>query len=89
MANNSSSALMYEQGHYVILETNQPEVILSLEEALIKLQQTVQQYPDCLPADVQALTTDREKAEQLLNTVCELDLGRDQYLQWFAVRLEK
>ncbi|MEB3294582.1 MAG: chlororespiratory reduction protein 7 [Synechococcales bacterium] len=89
MAQASSSALMYAEDHYVLLETSQPEVILSQAEILMKLQQIVQQYPEALPPDVQGLTSDRAQAQQLLNTVCELDLGRDRYLQWYAIRLEK
>jgi hypothetical protein len=38
---------------------------------------------------LEQFATTAEQAQYLLDTVCELDLGPAEYLQWYAVRLEK
>ncbi|HLO88192.1 MAG TPA: chlororespiratory reduction protein 7 [Nostocaceae cyanobacterium] len=83
-------SLMYQEDNFVVLETNQPEQFLTAPELLTKLQQVLQQIPfEDLPPDVQKFSSVTEQAQYLVNTSCELDLGPGQYLQWYAVRLEK
>ncbi|MGI0493125.1 chlororespiratory reduction protein 7 [Alkalinema pantanalense CENA528] len=84
-----SQSLMYQQDHYVVLETNQPEQFLTAAEMLEKLQQVIQTHPDVLDPDVQALPSIEVQAQYLLDTVCELKPEPGQYLQWYAIRLEK
>lgn len=81
--------LMYREDHFVVLETNQPEQILTTAEMLEKLRSVLAQRQDDLPSDLQSFSTVEEQAKYLLDTVCELDVGPGQYLQWYVVRLEK
>jgi hypothetical protein len=82
--------LMYQQDNFVVLETNQPEQFMTLSELLEKLKTTLQQLKiQDLPPDLQKINTVEGQAQYLLDTTCELDLGPGQYLEWYAVRLEK
>jgi Protein CHLORORESPIRATORY REDUCTION 7 len=76
------------EDHYIVLETNQPEIILEAAELQSKLQSLFQKTPDLIPVDIRSLTPEAQ-VRSLLDTVCELDMGTGQYLQWYAVRLEK
>ena len=83
-------SLMYQQDDYVVLETNQPEKFLTSTELLEKLKQTLQQLKEEeLPHNLKKIDSLQAQAEYLLDTSCELDLAPGQYLQWYAVRLEK
>ncbi len=83
-------SLMYQQDDYVVLETNQPEKFLTSTELLEKLKQTLQQLKEEeLPHDLKKIDSLQAQVEYLLDTSCELDLAPGQYLQWYAVRLEK
>ncbi|HEY9872789.1 MAG TPA: chlororespiratory reduction protein 7 [Candidatus Obscuribacterales bacterium] len=81
--------LMYQQDAYVVLETNQPEQLLTPEEMLEKLKATLAHRQNDLPRDLQKFTSVEAQAQYLLETSCELDVEPGQYLQWYAVRLEK
>jgi hypothetical protein len=80
---------MFQEDAYVVLETNQPEQILSAEELLEKLKAVLSQRQDDLPRDLQKFTSVEEQAKYLMETSCELDVGPEGYLQWYVVRLEK
>ena len=80
--------LMYRQDVFVVLEPNQPEQFLTEAELLEKLGVILSQQQD-LPQDLQKFTSVDAQARYLLDTSCEFDLGPGQYLQWYAVRLEK
>ncbi|MBD0385856.1 MAG: chlororespiratory reduction protein 7 [Nostoc sp. C3-bin3] len=83
-------SLMYQQDHFVVLETNQSEQFLTQSELLEKLKTTLQQLIiEDLPPDLQKFDTAEAQAQYLLDTTCELDIAPGQYLQWYAVRLEK
>lgn len=82
-------SLMYQQDHFVVLEANQPEQILTAAELLEKLKVTLAQRQHDLPRDVQKFTAIEAQAQYLLETSCELDLEPGQFLRWYAVRLEK
>lgn len=83
-------SLMYQQDDYVVLETNQPEQFLTSTELLEKLKQTLQQLQEEeLPHELKKIDGIEAQAQYLLDTSCELDVGPGQYLQWYAVRLEK
>ncbi|MDZ8028679.1 MAG: chlororespiratory reduction protein 7 [Nostoc sp. DedQUE01] len=82
--------LMYQQDNFVVLETNQPEKFLTTSELLEKLKTTLQQLKiQDLAPDLQKFDGVEAQAQYLLDTSCELDIGPGQYLQWYAVRLEK
>ncbi len=87
----SMAALLHQEDYFVLLETNQPEQILTAAETLEKLTQVILQQGADLPLGLglEQFDVPSEQAQFLLDTVCELTLGPDEYLQWYAVRLEK
>ncbi len=82
-------SIMYQEDAYVVLETNQPEEIMSAEELLEKLKGMLQNYPDEVPRELSKFDTVEEQAKHLMETGCELNVGEGQYLQWYVIRLEK
>lgn len=82
-------SIMYQEDAYVVLETNQPEEIMSPDELLHKLKGVLQSYPDELPRDLKKFDTVEAQAQHLMETSCEFDVGEGQYLQWYVVRLDK
>lgn len=81
--------LMYQQDAFVVLEPNQPEEFLTPVELLEKLKGILAQRQHDLPRELQKISSIDAQAQYLLDTSCELDVGPGQYLQWYAVRLEK
>ncbi|WP_309738282.1 chlororespiratory reduction protein 7 [Chamaesiphon sp. OTE_20_metabat_361] len=84
-----SDSLMFNNEAYVVLETDLPEQILTPAEMSAKLQEIVIKFADDLPIDVQQISGVNERVKYLLDTSCELDLAPGEYLQWYAIRLEK
>ena len=82
-------SIMYQEDGFVVLETNQPEQILSAEELLEKLQKILQFRQDDLPRGLEALISLEEQARYLMENFCELDMEPGKYLQWYVIRLEK
>jgi len=83
------SSLMYQEEMFVVLETDQEEQFLTPEELLDKLKIVLQNYPEELPRELQKFSNLEEKATYLRDNFCELDIGKNGYLQWYVVRLEK
>ncbi|BAU43584.1 chlororespiratory reduction protein 7 [Leptolyngbya sp. O-77] len=81
--------IMFREDAFVVLETNQPEQFLTAEELLQKLASVLETMQDSLPRELQNIPTSAAQARHLLDTACELDIGPGQFLQWYAVRLEK
>lgn len=81
--------LMYQQDAFVVLENNQPEQFLTPVELLEKLKVILSQRQQDLPRELQRFNSIEAQAQHLLDTSCELDVEPGQYLQWYAVRLEK
>lgn len=82
-------SIMYQEDAFVVLETNQPEQILTPEELLAKLQEVLKSRQDDLPPDLQKFDSIAAQAEYLRGNYCEFDLNPGEYLQWYVVRLEK
>jgi hypothetical protein len=82
-------SIMYQEDAYVLLEPNQPEQILMADELLEKLKVVLAERQDDLPQELQRFTHLEEQAKHLMETACELDVGPDGFLQWYAIRLEK
>jgi len=82
-------SIMFQEDAFVVLETNQPEQIITSAELLEKLKATLATRQDDLPRDLQKFTSVEEQAQYLMETSCELDVGPGEYLQWYVVRLEK
>ncbi len=83
------AALLHQEDYFVVLETDQPEVIVTAAEILAKLTQMIQTQEMPPGLGLEQFATPEAQAQYLLDTVCELALGPAQYLQWYAVRLEK
>ncbi|MEO1210316.1 MAG: chlororespiratory reduction protein 7 [Cyanobacteria bacterium J06638_20] len=81
--------IMYQEDAYVVLETDQPEVFLSAEELHQKLMDILAQRQDNLPYELNGIEGVQNQSKYLMETACELDMDPGQYLQWYAVRLEK
>jgi hypothetical protein len=86
---NMADSLIYQEDHFVVLETNQPEQFLTAAEMLEKLRSILAQRQEGLPPDLQKFSTVAEQAQHLIDTACDLEMEAGQYLQWYAVRLEK
>lgn len=82
-------SLMYEEDHFVVLESNQAEQLLTAAELQDKLESILARQQDNLPRDLQKFSSISQQAQYLINTCCDFDLGPGEYLQWYAVRLEK
>jgi hypothetical protein len=80
---------MFQEDAFVVLETNQPEQLLTPTELLEKLKVVLATRQDDLPRDLQKFASVEEQAQSLMDTSCELDVGPGEYLQWYVVRLEK
>lgn len=85
------SASLRQEDYFVVLESNQPEQILTAAETRSKLVQVLHSKADEIPPGLglAQFDTAEAQAQHLLDTVCELDMGPDAYLQWYAVRIEK
>ncbi len=84
-----TDSLMFQEDNFVVLETNQPEQFLTAAEMLDKLKNILATRQDDLPKDLQKFASIEEQAQYLLDTSCDLDVGPGEFLQWYAVRLEK
>jgi Protein CHLORORESPIRATORY REDUCTION 7 len=84
-----SDPRLYNLEHFVVLEADQPEQFLTTAELHQKLKLILTDQPVNLPSDIQRLGSIDEQAQYLLETYCDLDLGPGQFLQWYAVRLDK
>lgn len=83
-------ASLYSEDHFVVLETNQAEEILTAEELFEKLQGILEQRPpEDLPRDLQQLDNLGDRTRHLIENACDLDMGAGEFLQWYAIRLEK
>jgi hypothetical protein len=84
-----SDSLMFNNDAYVMLETDRPEQILTPAEMFDKLKEIVIKFADELPGDVLRIENIDDRVQYLLDSSCELNLAPGEYLQWYAVRLEK
>ncbi len=83
-----ADSIMYQEDGYVVLETNQPEQLLTKEELLAKLSQILESTTE-IPRDVAKFNSLTEKSEYLLENYCEFNVDENSYLQWYVVRWEK
>ena len=82
-------SIMYQEDGFLVLEPDQPEQILTSEELLEKLKIILLTRQNDLPRELQKFTTVETQAEYLMENFCDLDMGADNYLQWYVIRLEK
>lgn len=81
--------MMYQQDDFVVLEPNQDEQFLTAAELLAKLKSVLANNQQQLPQELHQFASIDAQAQYLMDTSCELVLAPGQYLQWYAVRLEK
>ena len=87
-----AASLLYHEEMFVVLETAQPEVFLTPAELTQKLQTLLDnERHDIidLPRSLDKFATTVEQAVYLRDNFCELERANGDYLQWYAVRLEK
>ena len=82
-----SNPLIRAIDHYVVLEPDQPERLITAEETLAWLMGWLESL-ECLPEDLQQQPSLEAAALRLLDTACDLEISPGFTLQWFAVRLE-
>ncbi len=80
---------LYEQNAFVFLEAGKHEELLSANELKAKLGDLLRVHAADIPADVTGCGDIGQQVQYLIDSYCELTIGGDQYVQWFAVRLEK
>ncbi len=87
--------LMYAEDHYVLLRPHCGEEFLTAAEMLSFLTTIVLERGDELPADLlpkpiaDHTANARDIAQSLLDRTCELNFAAGDWLQWYAVRLER
>jgi hypothetical protein len=80
---------MYQEDGFVVLESDQPEQFLTAQELQKKLLNILVSEEVDLPRELEKFDSLEKRAEYLMNNYFELDIGVNQYLQWYVVRLEK
>ncbi|MGB3612368.1 MAG: chlororespiratory reduction protein 7 [Elainellaceae cyanobacterium] len=80
---------LYTSDSFVLLRSQQPEEFVSRDELLLILQGELTQHPEARSPDLERLDSVEEQAVQLLETSYEFVIGPGEFLQWYAVRLEK
>lgn len=80
---------MFNNDAYVVLETGKEEELLTPDEMVDKLRSILSTQQHDLPIDLQKFAQIDDQIKYLLDTSCEIDLAPGEYLQWYAVRLEK
>jgi hypothetical protein len=78
-----------QEEYFVILETSQPEEIVTAAEMHGKLVAWILAHPGELPRGLEAFPTTSDQADHLMDTVCELPMPKGEFFQWYAIRLEK
>jgi hypothetical protein len=87
---DGSETQLYSESYFVVLTGGQPEEILSAAELEAKLAAVLVSYPVLeLPRPVQKRVTIADRVRLLIDTTCELTFEDGEFMQWYAVRLEK
>jgi hypothetical protein len=84
-----SSYSLHQEDYYVILQPDLPEEILTKEELVEKLSNLLKNFPDSAPGELAKLSDLGERALFLRDNYCQWDIAQGEYLQWYAIRLEK
>ena len=84
-----SSYSLHQEDYYVILQPDLPEEILTKEELVEKLSNLLKNFPDSAPSELAKLSDLGERALFLRDNYCQWDIAQGEYLQWYAIRLEK
>ena len=82
-------SIMYQEDGYVVLEADQPEEFLTPEELQNKLKNILLSGQVTIPRELTKFESIEEQTKHLMENYFELDVGEDQFLQWYVVRWEK
>ena len=82
-------SIMYQEDGYVVLEADQPEEFLTPEELQNKLKNILLSGQVTIPRELTKFESIEEQTKYLMENYFELDVGEDQFLQWYVVRWEK
>jgi hypothetical protein len=87
---NPSETQLYSESYFVVLTGSQPEEILTAAELEAKLAEILATFPpEDLPRPVQQVDAIADRVRLLIDTTCELTFDSGDFMQWYAVRLEK
>ncbi len=81
--------IMYQEDGYVVLESDLPEQFMTSAELEAKLVSLLLSEEVIIPKELKQFDSVQLQAQHLMSNYFELDIGADQYLQWYVVRLEK
>lgn len=84
-----TDSIMYREDAYVVLESDRDEQFMTAEELKAKLKGCLRSPEIELPRELIRFDSLDLQAQHLIDNYFELDLGKDKYLQWYVVRLEK
>ena len=84
-----ADSIMYQEDGYVVLEADNPEEFMTPEELQDKLKNILGSGKVTIPRELTKFESIEEKAKYLMENYFELDVGEDNFLQWYVVRLEK
>ncbi len=84
-----ADSIMYQEDGYVVLEADNPEEFMTPEELQDKLKNILGSGKVTIPRELTKFASMEEKAKYLMENYFELDVGEDNFLQWYVVRLEK
>jgi hypothetical protein len=82
-------SIMYQEEGYIVLEADREEQFMTAEELQIKLEKLLSSNEIAIPRELTKLTSITEQASYLRDNYFELDIGENEFLQWYVVRLEK
>ncbi len=79
--------IMYQEDGYVVLESDHSEQFMTAEELKAKLVNLLLLEEVIIPRELEHFDSLELQAQHLLDNYFELDIGADQYLQWYVVRI--
>ncbi|WP_036485874.1 chlororespiratory reduction protein 7 [Myxosarcina sp. GI1] len=84
-----SDSIMYQEDAYVVLESDREEQFMTAEELKAKLKDYFNSSEIAIPRELTKFDSLDIQIQHLIDNYFELDLGKNKYLQWYVVRLEK
>lgn len=84
-----ADSIMYQEDGYVVLESDREEQFMTATELQAKLVSVLQSSDVVIPRELAKFDRPELQAQHLLENYFELDIGANQYLQWYVVRFEK
>lgn len=87
---DASATQLYSESYFVVLTGSEPEEILTAAELEAKLAEILTTFPpEDLPRPVQQVEAIADRVRLLIDTTCELTFDTGDFMQWYAIRLDK